>query len=102
MTPSPAPTQCPANQDATIKDAMSPDYPNSARDLASGPVTSVIDVTISPTGAVLGVRVASSSGNADIDVSALVAAVKSKYAPKIFDCRGVVGHYIFRVEFNPA
>jgi TonB family protein len=92
---------CPPNGEATVTDATSPEYPDSARDLGTGPVTVIVDVTVSPAGNVTNINLAQSSNNAAIDVAAMSAALHSKYRPKIVACKGVVGHYLFRAEFNP-
>jgi TonB family protein len=102
-TPSPTATQpaCPPDRQATVTNAMSPDYPDSARDLGLGPVTVVVDVTVSPIGNIAGLNLAQSSGNPAIDVASMIAALKSTYQARIVACKGVTGHYLFRAEFNP-
>ncbi len=100
-TPTPARSACPPDREAIVKDAMSPDYPDSARDLAMGPKTVVVDVSVSANGSITGLRIAESSENSAIDLAAMEAALKSTYLPKIVACKGVTGHYLFRAEFNP-
>jgi TonB family protein len=102
-TPLPVATQeaCGANRDAILKSLVAPGLPDGARDLATGPKTVLIDVSVSPSGSVTGVKVTESSGNSSIDIAALDAALKSTYLPKIVSCKGVEGHYLLRAEFNP-
>jgi TonB family protein len=80
---------------------MAPDYPDSARDLGLGPVTVLVEVTVSPSGALTDANVYKSSGNSAIDREALRAAHQSTYAPKLVNCSPTSGQYLFRAEFNP-
>jgi TonB family protein len=80
---------------------MSPDYPDSARDLGLGPVTVLVVVTIGPTGSLVDAKIQQSSNNGAIDQAAIRAAKQSQYAPKLVNCAPTTGSYIFRAEFNP-
>ncbi|MGA8840791.1 MAG: energy transducer TonB, partial [Candidatus Aquilonibacter sp.] len=101
----PGPTEKPAcanpNQEATVTNPMSPDYPDSARDLGLGPVTVLVVVTIGPTGSLVDAKIQQSSNNSAIDQAAIRAARQSQYAPKLVNCAPTSGSYIFRAEFNP-
>jgi TonB family protein len=101
----PAPTEKPAcanpNQEASVTQPVAPDYPDSARDLGLGAVTVLVQVTVGPTGNLLGEKVYQSSNNMAIDQAALRAARQSSYAPKLVNCQPTQGDYIFRAEFQP-
>jgi TonB family protein len=101
----PAATAKPAcanpNQDATVTQPMSPDYPESAKSLGLGPVTVLVEVSVGPSGNLVDAKVYKSSNNMAIDQAALRAARQSSYAPKLVNCSPTTGDYIFRAEFNP-
>jgi TonB family protein len=61
--------------------------------LPSGHVS--MDVTISPSGKVAGVRVMHSSGNSRLDTGAIAAVKNSTFAPAMRNCKPVEGHYLF-------
>ncbi|MFN2529003.1 MAG: energy transducer TonB [Candidatus Baltobacteraceae bacterium] len=90
------------SKDVTLVQAATPDYPHSARALHLGAVDVIISVTIDAKAEVIGSSVVQSSGNADLDRAALVAARQSTYSPKIVNCSPVTGTYMFRVNFNPS
>ena len=90
------------NQDASVIGAISPDYPDSARDLALGQVSVLVQVTIDDKGRLLESRIYQSSNSAAIDQAALRAARQSTYAPKIENCVPVEGTYIFHADFAPG
>lgn len=101
-TPAPKRPACAvANADGRVIRQITPDYPDSARDLNIGPVTVTMKVTIGPSGALEGVALLHSSGNTDIDKAALDAARQSTYAPRRVNCKNVTGSYEFRADFNP-
>jgi TonB family protein len=91
---------CPPNREVRVKNAAAPDFPDSLRDLRFGPKAVVADVAVSPTGSVTAVRITESSGNLAVDAALLKAARESTYLPKIVSCKGVSGHFLFRVEFK--
>lgn len=88
-------------QSATVVKPVTPEYLASARGLDLRPVTVVMEVTVDASGKATRAVIRRSSGNADIDDSALRAARASTYASKVFDCVPVEGTYIFRAQFNP-
>lgn len=97
----PAPRCAHPNQNASIVKAMSPEYPDSARDLGLGPVTVLVNVTVDPSGEPWSVYISKSSGNSNIDAQALLAARGSTYSPKYQNCKAVRASYLFRAEFDP-
>jgi len=88
-------------QDATVVQQVSPEYPDSARELGLGQVTVTVQVTVSPTGSLAGEKIATSGGNMALDSAAMSAARQSTYAPKIVNCQPVTGDYYFKVTFDP-
>ncbi len=88
-------------QDATVVQQVSPDYPESARELGLGQVVVSVQVTLSPAGTLIGEKIAQSGGNMSLDQAALSAARQSTYAPKIVNCQPVTGDYLFKVTFDP-
>jgi TonB family protein len=89
------------NAEASVIDAMSPAYPDSARDLGLDVVSVFVEVTIDAQGRLVDTKIYRSSGNAAIDQAALREARQSSYAPKIVDCVPVEGTYIFHADFQP-
>ena len=94
----PAPAIC--NRDATVTAQVSPDYPESARELGLGISTVSIRVYLSPKGTIAALRVFNSSGNGDLDQAALRAAAQSTYLPRIKNCKPAFGLYLFKVTFD--
>ena len=88
-------------QDATVVQQAQADYPESARDLGMGEVTVQVQVTIAPSGALIGTRIFQSGGNMAFDRAAMAAARESSYSPKVVNCEPVTGDYIFKVTFDP-
>jgi TonB family protein len=86
-------------QEATASNAVTPDYPDSARELGLGDVTVMVEVTVGPTGALEAASVERSGGNMAIDQAALRAARESTYLPKIVNCAPTSGTYLFRADF---
>ena len=75
-----------------------PVLPSIAREQrASG--AAVIEIRLSPSGAVVGRTVATSSGNRWLDRAALESADGSRFSPEFQDCKAVGGTYLLRVEF---
>ena len=89
------------NQEASVINAMSPDYPESVRDLGLGRVSVLVQVTIDAEGRLVDAKIFQSSNNAAIDQSALRAARQTTYAPRIANCAPVEGTYIFHADFEP-
>jgi len=88
-------------QDATAVQAVTPDYPDQAREQGLGEVQVTVIVTISPSGSLVNATIGQGSGNMSIDQAALSAARQSTYAPKIVNCQPVEGTYNFKVTFDP-
>jgi TonB family protein len=85
--------------DAVATNKVEPDYPEMARQ--QGAVgTATIRVSLAPSGAVTGASVYKSSGNAQLDTSALRAARSSSYRAEIRDCEPVAGDYLFVATFE--
>ncbi|MGZ3576328.1 MAG: energy transducer TonB [Vulcanimicrobiaceae bacterium] len=89
-------------QDAAVVNKVKPNYPDSARDLDLGKVTVLVQVTIGPSGSLVGANLYQSSNNMALDQAALTAARQSSYVPKIVACQPVVGDLLFRAEFDPS
>ncbi len=89
------------NQEAAVLNAISPDYPDPARDLGLGKVTVLVQVTIDAQGRLVDAKVYQSSNNAAIDQAALRAARQTTYSPQIANCLPVEGTYIFHADFSP-
>lgn len=95
------PTCSNPNQAAAVIDAISPSYPDSARDLGLGKVAVLVQVTIDAQGRLLDAKIYQSSNNAAIDLAALRAARQTTYAPRIANCTPMEGTYIFHADFEP-
>ena len=104
-TSAPAETPKPAcanpNVEATVTNAVQPDYPESARDLGLGAVSVEIEVTVGPSGNLISATVYKSASNMAIDQAALRAARQSAYSPKLINCQPTTGNYLFRADFQP-
>jgi TonB family protein len=87
--------------DASVTNAVQPEYPESAKDMNMGPVTVQIEVTVGPSGNLVGAKIYKSGNNMAIDQAALRAARESTYSPKLVDCNAVEGDYLFRADFQP-
>jgi TonB family protein len=94
----PAPATC--NRDAIVTTQVSPDYPESARELGLGLATVSVRVYLSPRGTIAALRVVDSSGNLDLDQAALRAAAQSTYMPRMKNCKPAFGLYVFKVTFD--
>ena len=97
----PKPSCANPNVEATVTNAVSPDYPESAKDLGLGAVTVQIEVTVGPSGNLIGASVYKSANNMSLDQAALRAARQSTYSPKLEDCKPVQGSYLFTADFQP-
>lgn len=98
-TPTPHPVSAKCNVGATVTNAVQPKYPVSARDLA--PATVEVEVSIGPSGNVLGIRVTKSSGNTAIDQAVVRAARQSTFSPKLVNCEPTQGDHLFRAVVQP-
>jgi len=83
--------------DAKVVNQAQAIYPFSRR---MGPATSMVKITLDPSGQVVDARVFKSSGYDAFDIATLDAAKLSKYSPRIAYCRPVVSEYIFKVTFQ--
>jgi TonB family protein len=81
---------------------VQPEYPESAKEIGLGAVTVQVEVTVGPSGNLLGAKVYKSSSNMAIDQAALRAARESTYSPKLIDCAPSQGDYLFRADFTPG
>ena len=104
-TSAPAETPKPAcanpNVEATVTNAVQPDYPESARDLGLGAVSVEVEVNVGPSGNLISATVYKSASNMAIDQAALRAARQSTYSPKLVNCQPTTGNYLFRADFQP-
>ncbi len=100
LPPQPVHTPGPCNRDATVSAQVSPDYPESARELGLGISTVLIRVYLNPKGTIAALRVFNSSGNVDLDQAALRAAAQSTYLPRVKNCKPAFGVYLFKVTFD--
>jgi TonB family protein len=80
---------------------MSPDYPDSAKELNLGEVTVQVEVTVGASGNLVSASVYKSSNNMAMDQAALRAARQSAYAPHLVDCVPTQGDYLFSATFQP-
>ena len=97
VSPTPPPCTTP-HMDAMLTRTVQPKYPESAREQgATGTVQ--VKVSLNPSGGVISTSIYKSSGNAELDQAALVAARESTYSPEIEDCQPVGGTYLFRASF---
>jgi protein TonB len=100
-TPSPTPKpQCAnPNVEPTTLNAVTPEYPDFARQQgATGSVE--VKVTLDATGSVTGTEIYQSAHNASLDQAAIAAAKASKYQPEIVNCVKTAGSYLFRADFS--
>lgn len=98
-TPAPAPKCAVPNADATTIEKADADYPDIARQMgATG--TAQIQVELSETGKVLGVKVYKSTNNKALDKAAMDAARQSRFKAEIKDCTPTAGSYLFTVVFE--
>jgi TonB family protein len=88
-------------REAVVTKPQAPIYPQSAKALNLGLLSSVVEVTVDATGKVAAASIYKSSGNAAVDESALQAANATSYAPKLVNCQAVAGRYLFKALFEP-
>lgn len=97
----PTPTACATPyQDVSVIRAPVPHYPDSARALGLGPVVVTITVTVGPDGKAKAANLTVSSNNMAIDEEARQEALHTTYAPKVVQCKAVVGSYDMRISFS--
>lgn len=89
------------NVEATVVRAVQPEYPPSLRSLKLGPLSSIVVVTIGPQGNVESASTWKTSGYRALDESAISAARKSEYTPKVVNCKAIIGRYLFRADYRP-
>ncbi len=97
----PKPACANPNVEASVTNAVNPDYPESAKDLGLGAVTVEVEVTVGPSGNLVSASVYKSANNMAIDQAALRAARQSTYSPKLVNCSPTTGDYLFRADFQP-
>jgi len=83
--------------DARALVPVAPDYPF-ARAMEDG--TSLVEITIDPTGSPVGSYVYKPSSEPAYDIATVQAATLTTYAPAIAFCRPIYSRYIFRAEFS--
>jgi TonB family protein len=59
-----------------------------------------IDLGVSESGSILGMRIDKSSRQKFVDQAAVTAAAQSRFAPQIYRCQPVSGDYLFLVGFS--
>jgi TonB family protein len=89
------------NKTVTLTQAITPDYPDSAKDLGLGHLVILVAVTVDGDGKVIDARIQRTSYNMALDRSALLAAHFSSYSPMIQNCQATTGSTIFRADMNP-
>jgi TonB family protein len=88
------------NAPAIVTYPAQPSLPTSAPS-AKRRVVVEVEVTLETNGLVRNAHVHNSSGRADIDEAALVAATHSTYWPKFVRCHPVESRYLFKAVFDP-
>ena len=87
------------NVQASTAYAAVADRPNVADEMhLTG--TTLVQVDLDDTGALVSAEVAKSSGVGVLDRAALAAARASKFTPAIQNCTPTAGSYLFEVDFN--
>ena len=81
--------------------AVTPDYPDSARDLGLGPALVPVVVTVDEKGTVVAASLFKTSGNSALDRAAILAARQSTYAPQLVNCAPTTGTYMFNAHLDP-
>ncbi len=84
---------------ANLKAPSPPEYPTIARNEGITGST-VVRISLGPSGDVRNATVARSSGFAALDREALASARISKYEPETVSCRPVAGDYFVNVTFE--
>jgi TonB family protein len=100
LTPNGALTCKTIASDARVDGApATPLYPPVARQTGeSGRV--IVRISLNPDGSVASAGVFKSSGFADLDQSAVNAAIATRYVATTFLCEPVAGDYVFTADFN--
>ena len=89
----------PVFAEASVEKQVQPEIPDDLR-LEALDKTSVIDVTISESGAVTAARVMTSCGVPELDALALSSAKQWKFRPAQRDAQPVVSHAHLHIEFK--
>ena len=97
-----APTCNTPNTQAAVVNAVTPDYPDSAKDLGLGRIVILVAVTLDGNGNVVEAHIQQSSYNMALDQAALRAARFSTYSPMVVNCQATTGALIFRAVMDPA
>lgn len=84
------------HQDATINGTPSVDAPTEADGITG---TTIVEITLTPTGDLSRAQLAESSHNFWLDATALQTARLFKYQPEKQNCEGVAGSYLVQFVF---
>lgn len=88
-------------RDATVKEQVTPAFPESMYEQPVGKSTTSVEVAIKPDGGLMDAWVWGPSGVTMFDDAGLRAARMSAYEGARSYCRDVPGRYFFRVTFEP-
>ena len=93
--PSPSPTPSECSHDADVADAAKPDdtMPDT-----EGDAFAIVAVQVAPDGTVEKAKIYRTSGDLLFDQASVRAARKSKYKPRVVDCKPVEGIVYFRTS----
>lgn len=101
-SPKPAASAAPGtscNHEGRVSNWAHAVYPATLR--LTQDTSAIVHVTIGTNGELVTEKIAQSSGNDVLDQSALDAAKRSTYEPKVSDCKAVVADYFVRFDFQP-
>ena len=97
-----APQQTPGCEaQGTVWEPAAADFPDAARNLGLPTMVAFVQVSIDEKGVATDAVIKRTSGNADVDQSAEVAALESRYIAARSNCQPVPSTYVFRVEYEP-
>ena len=97
----PGPTDCAKPfADASVTSAMRPDVRSDFTAANISQALAVVQVALNEDGGVDDAWIWKSTGNDQFDSAALLAAKRSRYAPKIAFCKAVPGMYVFFVNYR--
>ncbi len=105
-TAAPAPTEAPKpscpvpNKAAYAVSTAEAEYPSAVADLGLGPTYAQVQVYLSADSKLTSATIYHSSGNSQLDQSALRSARQSTYQASLVNCVPTAGTYLFRVDFN--
>ena len=97
----PKPACANPNVEATVTNAVQPDYPESAKDLGLGAVTVEVEVTVGPSGNLVGRRFTRARATWRSIRRRCARRANRRYSPKLVDCSPTTGDYLFRADFQP-